>query len=101
MNITNYVPTIVRYVIVSLMAAVFTRGWLSSDQNAILTQNVDIIVSAIVGLGTVVYALIKRPSEKAMDAAKAIDKQLPKDEDVEIITPGQGANIIIPAPAKK
>jgi len=97
MNITNYIPTIVRYVIVSLMAAIATRGWLSSDQNAVLTQNVDIIVSALVGLGTVVYALFKRPSQKALDAAKAIDKQLPAKTDVEIVTPGNGPNIIVTA----
>ncbi|HTO32078.1 MAG TPA: hypothetical protein VL202_12990, partial [Pararhizobium sp.] len=87
MNITNYVPVIVRYAIVSLMAAMFTHGWVTDDQNAILTQNIDIIVSALVGLLTVAYALIKRPSAKALDAAKVIDQELPKHADVEIVTP--------------
>ena len=97
MNITNYLPVIVRYLIVSLMAAVATRGWLSSDQSAILTQNVDIIVSAIVSLLTVGYALFKRPSQKAMDAAKAIDKQVPAKSDIVILTPGDKPNILVPA----
>lgn len=101
MNITNYIPVIVRYAIVSLAAAMATRGWLSSDQNAVLSQNIDILVSAVVGLLTVAYALFKRPSEKAMDAAKAIDKQLPTKEDVVIKTPGNAPDIIVPAAANR
>lgn len=97
MNITNYIPVIVRYLIVSIMAAVFTRGWISPEQNAILSQNLDIIVSALIGLGTVVYALIKRPSEKALDAAKAIDKQVPPSAPVVIQTPAGRPDIVIPA----
>lgn len=38
MNITNSMPVIVRYAIVSLMAARFTRGWLSPEHNAILGE---------------------------------------------------------------
>jgi hypothetical protein len=96
-NITNYIPVIVRYLIVSAMAAIATRGWLSSEQSAILTQNTDIIVSALVGLGTVAYALFKRPSSKALDAAKAIDKQVPSSAPVVIQTPVGVPDIVIPA----
>lgn len=95
MSITNYLPVIVRYLIVSIMAAIATRGWLSSEQSAILTQNLDIIVSALIGLGTVVYALVKRPSDKALDAAKAIDKQIPPEDTVVIKTPGAAPDIIV------
>ena len=42
MNTTNYLPVIIRYVIVSLMAAMFTRGWLSPEHNAILGENLAI-----------------------------------------------------------
>ncbi|WP_426235898.1 hypothetical protein [Pararhizobium sp. DWP1-1-3] len=101
MNITNYIPTIVRYVIVSLMAAMFTHGWLSPEHNAILGENLDIIVSAIVGLLTVLYALIKRPSAKAMEAAKEIDAQIPAKDAVVIRTPGSAPDIIIAAPGEK
>lgn len=97
MNITNSMPVIVRYAIVSLMAARFTRGWLSPEHNAILGENLDIIVSAIVGLLTVLYALIKRPSAKAMEAAKAIDKSVPAEVSVVIKTPGNAPDIVVPA----
>lgn len=101
MNIANYVPVIVRYLIVSLMAAMFTHGWLSPEHNAILGENLDIIVSAIVGLLTVLYALIKRPSAKAMEAAKEIDAQIPAKQDVVIKTPGNAPDIVVSAPGLK
>lgn len=101
MNISNYLPTIVRYVIVSLMAAMFTHGWLSPEHKAILGENLDIIVSAIVGLLTVLYALVKRPSAKAMEAAKEIDAQIPAKQDVVIKTPGDAPDIIVAAPGQK
>lgn len=96
MNITNYLPVILRYLIVSAMAAIATRGWLSAEQNAILTQNLDIIVSALIGLGTVVYALFRRPSDKALEAAKKIDQQIPPESTVVIKTPGVAPDIIVP-----
>ncbi|MCV9960372.1 hypothetical protein OIU34_00535 [Pararhizobium sp. BT-229] len=101
MNITSYVPVVVRYAIVSMMAAMFTHGWLSPEHNAILTQNLDIIVSAIVGLLTVAYALVKRPSAKAMEAAKEIDRQIPAMHDVVIKTPGSAPDIVVMAAEKK
>lgn len=101
MNITNYIPTIVRYVIVSLMAAMFTHGWLSPEHNAILGENLDIIVSAIVGLLTVLYSLVKRPSAKAMEAAKEIDAQIPARQDVVIKTPAGKPDIVVLASNSK
>ena len=101
MNITNSMPVIVRYAIVSLMAARFTRGWLSPEHNAILGENLDIIVSAIVGLLTVLYALIKRPSAKAIEAAKEIDAQIPAKDDVVIQTPAGQPDIVVVAPGQK
>ncbi|OJF97559.1 hypothetical protein [Pararhizobium antarcticum] len=97
MKITNYLPLILRYALVWMAAALATRGWTSSDQTAVLTQNLDVIVGALVSLGTVAYALVKRPSEKALDAAKAIDKQLPAKADVVIVTPGDSPNIVVSA----
>jgi hypothetical protein len=101
MNITSYIPVIVRYAIVSLMAAMFTRGWISPEHNAILGENLDIIVSAFVGLLTLLYALIRRPSAKAMEAAKEIDAQIPANQDVVIKTPGNAPDITVSAPGQK
>lgn len=95
MNITNYLPMIVRYALVSLATLLATRGWIDGDQSAIISQNLDAIVGALIALGTVAYALFKRPSQKALDAAKAIDKQLPKDVPVVIKTLGAEPDIIV------
>lgn len=97
MNITDYAPLIIRYGLVSLASMMAARGWLNDGQNAILSENLDVIVGAIVGLGTVGYAMFKRPSKKALKAAKAIDKQIPASEDVVIVTPGTTPNIHVPA----
>jgi len=97
MNITNYAPVVVRYLLVTLAAAMFTHGWLTPEQSSALGQNMDLLVSAVVGLGTVAYALIKRPSQKALDAAKEIDKKIPASQPVEIVTPGSAPNIIVRA----
>lgn len=96
MKITNYLPVILRYILVSMAAALATRGWTTGEQNAVLTQNLDVIVGALISLGTVAYALFKRPSAKALDAAKAIDKQIPAKSDVVILTEGEGPNITVP-----
>ena len=97
MNITNYLPVILRYAIVWAAAALATRGFISDDQNAVLSQNIDVIAGALISLGTVAYALFKRPSAKALDAAKAIDKQLPAKADVTIKTPGNAPDIVVQA----
>ncbi|KQS74518.1 hypothetical protein [Rhizobium sp. Leaf383] len=95
MNITNYLPMILRYALVSLATLLATRGWIDGDQNAVISQNIDSIVGALIALGTVAYALFKRPSQKALEAAKEIDKQLPKDVPVVIQTPGAGPDIVV------
>lgn len=96
MDIKTYIPVIIRYLIVTAAAAIGTRGWISPEQSAILTQHLDILVSALVGLGTVGYALFKRPSAKALVAAKAIDKQVAPEDPVVIQTPGAAPNIFVP-----
>ena len=97
MNLTSYLPVIIRYLIVSVMAAIATRGWVSTEQNAILTQNLDIIVSSVVGLLTVAYALFKRPSSKAMEVAKQVDKKVPAAAPVVIQTPAGEPDIVVQA----
>lgn len=95
MNITNYLPMIVRYALVSLATLLATRGWIDGDQSAIISQNLDAIVGALIALGTVAYAPFKRPSQKALDAAKEIDKQLSKDPTVVIQNPGNQPDIVV------
>ncbi|KQS79024.1 hypothetical protein ASG25_10570 [Rhizobium sp. Leaf384] len=95
MNISNYLPMVIRYALVSLATLLATRGWIDGDQNAVISQNLDAIVGALIALGTVAYALFKRPSQKALEAAKEIDKQLPKSAPVVIQTPGTQPDIIV------
>lgn len=97
MNITNYLPMILRYALAAIGAALATRGWIDNEQSAILSQNLDAIVGAAITLGTVAWAIYKRPSQKGLDAAKAIDQQLPKDVPVVIKTPGAQPDIIVAA----
>ncbi|KQS90283.1 hypothetical protein [Rhizobium sp. Leaf386] len=97
MDIKTYYPVIARYVLGWLFVWLATRGYLSEEQGALLTQNMDTIIGSVGALAVLAYALIKRPSSKGLAAAKAIDKEVPKNADVVIVTPGQGANITIPA----
>lgn len=100
-TIKGYLPAIIRYVIMAIAASFATRGWISPEHQTILGENLDVLVGSIVGFLTVAYALWNRPSPKAMEAAKAIDKQLPKKEDVVIKTEGNKPDIIIEAAPKK
>lgn len=96
MELKNYLPIVLRYLLTWAGAVLATRGYFDGDQSAIFTQNIDVIVGALVGLGSVAYAMWKRPSQKAMTAAKAIDKQIPSSTPVVIQTPGDGPNILVP-----
>jgi hypothetical protein len=62
--------------------------------HAILGENLDIIVSAFVGLLTVLYAWSNDHSTKAMEAAKEIDAQIPTKQDVVIKPPRNAPDII-------
>ncbi|CZT36119.1 Pam3-gp28 family putative phage holin [Rhizobium sp. 9140] len=95
MNITNYLPMILRYALAAIGAALATRGWIDDEQSAILSQNLDAIVGGAITLGTVAWAIYRRPSQKGLDAAKAIDEQLPKDAPVVIQTPANQPDIIV------
>ncbi len=97
MDIKTYYPVVARYVLSWLFVWLATRGYLSEEQGALLTQNMDTIIGSVGALALLAWALFRRPSSKGLAAAKAIDKELPKDEPVIILTPGQGANIKIPA----
>lgn len=91
----SYLPVIVRYIIMALASALATRGWLSPEHQTILGENMDVLVGGLVAVGTVIYELVRRPSEKAMKAAKVIDKEIPARESVVIKTPGNAPDIFI------
>lgn len=96
MDIKNYLPVIVRYALTWIGAALATHGILDGDQSAIFSQNIDVIAGALIGLGSVAYAIWKRPSSKGLAAANAIDRQVPASTPVVIQTPGDAPNIFVP-----
>ena len=95
MDIKNYLPVILRYALAWIGAALATHGILDGDQSAIFSQNIDVIAGALIGLGSVAYAIWRRPSSKGLDAAKAIDKQVPADSLVVIKTPAGTPDIVV------
>lgn len=94
-QIKSYLPVIIRYVLMASASALATRGWISPESQSILSQNLDILVGAILGLVTVAYALFIRPTAKALEVAKEVDKKVPPESPVVIKTPGKEPDIIV------
>lgn len=95
MDLKAQLPVIIRYIIATAAAALATHGWLSPEQNAVIGQNIDVVAGAFVALGTVAYALFRRPSSKALEVAKQVDAKVPKDGSVVVKTPGGMADIVV------
>jgi predicted sugar kinase len=89
----------VRYAISNsgLLTVLIGAGFLTDDVNTVVEQVTVITVGAMMQFGPAIYAMIKRPSPKAMEAAKIVDRDLPKDAPVVIQTPAGEPNIIVPA----
>lgn len=99
----RYIGTIVS----SIVAILAIMGWLTPDQVAEITRKVEAISGQVPGLVAAVSGLIamliplyailtKSSSDKAAEAAKQIDKQIPPSAPVEIVTPGAAPNIVVP-----
>lgn len=93
----RYVSTIIG----SILAILGILGALSPEQVDDLTRQMPVLISAIGGLVAAVapiYAIVtKSSSDKAAEAAKQIDAQVPASASVEIVTPGPQPNIVVPA----
>ena len=99
-QVKSYLPVIIRYAIMAVASALATRGWVSSESQSILSQNIDILVGGVVAILTVIYALVKRPSVKAMEVAKEVDKKIPSEDRVFIATPGPQPDIVVEGTSK-
>ncbi len=97
MDIKTYYPVIARYVLSWLFVWLATRGYLSEEQGALLTQNMDTIIGSVGALALLAWALFRRPSSRALKAAKEIDKKIPATEEAIIKTKGPKPDITIPA----
>jgi hypothetical protein len=96
-DIWHYLPIIIRYVLVAVAGAFTARGWITPESHSVISQNIDILVGAFVALATVGYELAKRPSSKALEVAKEVDKNIPSAEMVVIKTPGNAPDIFVDA----
>lgn len=103
---------VLRYLITiisSMVAILSILGVLSPDQVASITAKVEAIsgqlpgliaaISGLIAIGVPIYAAAtKSSSDKAAEAAKQIDKQIPPSAPVEIVTPGSAPNIVVTSP---
>lgn len=91
----RYLTTIVG----SIIAILGFVGWLTPEQSEALTKQVPELLAAVGALlaaAVPLYAIFtKSSSNKAAEAAKAIDKQLPKDFPAVIKTPGTAKDIVV------
>lgn len=95
MDLRAQLPVIIRYIIATAFAALATHGLISAEVNTILSQNLDAIVGALGVLGTVAYALWKRPSSKALEVAKQVDARIPPGASAVVRTPSGQPDIIV------
>lgn len=95
MEIKSQLPVILRYAIVTLMSALVTRGFVTPESGAFLSQNVDIVVGALIALLTVAYGLWRTPTAKGLEVARKVDAQIPASSPVVIKTPGDAKDIVV------
>lgn len=87
----------IRYAISGVGVWMVSKGFSESDANTFVEQASIIISGAIMSVGPAIYAAIKRPSVKAMETAKAVDREVPKGDDVIIKTPDGVPDIVVEA----
>ena len=96
MDLKSQLPMLLRYLIVTAATSIATRGLLSPESAAIVSGYADAIAGALIVLGTVAYALIVRPSAKALEVAKEVDAKVPAGSPVVIKTPVGIPDIEVP-----
>ena len=100
----RYVVTIIS----SVVAILSILGWLTPEQVQEIARKVEQIsgqvpgliaaIAGLIALLTPVYAILtKSSSDKAAEAAKEIDKQIPAGDDVLIMTPPGVPDIVVTA----
>lgn len=84
----------------SILAILGILGWLSPEQVEALSKQVPDLLAAIGGLAAIlipIYAtLTKSSSDKAAEAARAIDREVPAQATVLIKTPAGQPDIVVP-----
>lgn len=92
---TRYLTVIVS----TALTVIGLMGWLDDSQVDALKAAVPELlgaVAALIAAAVPVYAVVtKSHSDKAAEAAKEIDQQIPASSKVEIVTPGNKPNIVV------
>lgn len=97
--VRSYLPLIIRQALLTVGIMLASKGIFSPEQSAWFDANVEMIAGLVLAAGVFVVQLVIRPSARALDAAKAIDKTLEPKEAAVIATPPGKPDIEIP-PAK-
>lgn len=100
-SISPILMIFIRYAISGVGVWLVGKGFSESDASTVVEQASIMLTGGILSAGPAIYAALKRPSVKAMETAKAVDKQIPKGEDVVIKTPVGEPDIIVPGEVKK
>ena len=83
----------------SVIAILGILGWLTPEQSDALTKQVPEVLAAmgaLIAAAVPLYAIVTKSfSDKAAEAAKKIDKEIPPAATVVIETPGSGPNIYV------
>jgi hypothetical protein len=100
-SISPILMIFVRYAISGVGVWLASKGFSEADVSTVVDQGAYIITGAIIAALPAIYAAFKRPSVKAMEAAKAVDQLVPKGEDVVIKTPAGVPDIVVPGQDRK
>jgi hypothetical protein len=95
-ELKNYLPTIIRYALISAGSALAAKSWISPDQHSFMSQNADVIGGILVALATAAYGLFVKPSARGMEVAKVSDEKVPQGDTLVVQTPSGQPDIIVP-----
>ena len=99
MSVEEFRPLLymaMRYGIAGLGAWLISIGVTDADAASAVDQIATIVSGAVIYFAPQIYAALKRPSVKAMETAKAVDREIPKDEPVVLLTPAGQPDIVVP-----
>lgn len=101
-TIKDKLPVIIRYAVTIIAGYLASRGLIPEDALPPIVQDqIVAAIIAVVGVVPLIWALIKRPSAKAMEVARVVDADFPKKDDIILKTPAANEpDIIVKASPK-
>lgn len=96
MEVKTALMVFMRYAIAILGALLVARGVIQEADITTLQTVAELAAGFVMAVVPPLYAIVTRPSAKAMTAAKAIDRELAPESPVIIKTPEGRADIRVP-----